>query len=177
MRVLVTAASRCGSTGEIAEAIGRVLGERGLDAFVLAPEEVRSVDAYDAVVLGSAVYTGHWLDPAMALVRHQGSALAGRPVWLFSSGPVGDPARKLVQQMGADPVELPEIQRTTHAREHRMFAGRLDKRRLGPLQRVAVAVFRGLEGDFRDWPAIESWAGGIADALASSAQLSRASQC
>ena len=91
MRVLVTAATKHGATGEIAQAIGEVLAEHGLDTTVLAPEQVDTVNDYDAVVLGSAVYAGHWLKPARELVDRTGDVLAARPVWLFSSGPVGDP--------------------------------------------------------------------------------------
>lgn len=158
---------RCGpsATAEIAEAIGRVLAQRGLDVVVAPASEVGRVEEYDAVVLGSAVYTGHWLEPAKALVSRSGAALAARPVWLFSSGPVGDPARKLVRQMGVDPVDIPELMETTRARDHRVFAGKLDRRRLSVPQKAALAVMRGLQGDFRDWAEIERWAGGIADAL------------
>ena len=99
-KVLVTAASQQGPTAEIARVFGDVVGERGLDCEVLAPSEVESVEQYDAIVLGSAVYTGHWLQPATALVGRCAGSLARRPVWLFSSGPVGDPSRKLVQKMG-----------------------------------------------------------------------------
>jgi menaquinone-dependent protoporphyrinogen oxidase len=61
MKVLVTAATKHGATGEIAQAIGDVLRDQGLDPTVLEPEQVDAVDGYDAVVLGSAVYAGHWL--------------------------------------------------------------------------------------------------------------------
>jgi menaquinone-dependent protoporphyrinogen oxidase len=67
MRVLVTAATKHGATGEIAQAIGEVLAEHGLDTTVLAPEQVDTVNDYDAVVPGSAVYAGHWLKPAREL--------------------------------------------------------------------------------------------------------------
>jgi menaquinone-dependent protoporphyrinogen oxidase len=93
MTVLVSAASRHGATAEIAEAVGRVLTEHGVAAEVLPIDDVTSVDRYEAVVLGSAVYMGHWLEPARRLVMSQASALARRPVWLFSSGPVGDPPK------------------------------------------------------------------------------------
>ena len=81
-----------------------VLATRGLLTMVIPPEQVGDVTDYDAMVLGSAVYTGHWLEPAKELVRRSGDGFAGRPVWLFSSGPVGDPTRELVQKMRADPV-------------------------------------------------------------------------
>jgi menaquinone-dependent protoporphyrinogen oxidase len=54
MRVLVTAATKYGATGEIAQVIGEVLGERGLDPTVMPPERVEGVDGYDAVVLSAA---------------------------------------------------------------------------------------------------------------------------
>jgi menaquinone-dependent protoporphyrinogen oxidase len=165
MNVLVAAASRNGATAEIADAIGRALRERGLSVTVAAPERVGDIGGYDAFVLGSAVYTGHWLQPAREFVERIGPLIAARPVWLFSSGPVGDPSRKLVQQMGADPVDLPAVRERTNAREHRMFAGRLVSEHASFAQRVSLHVFRGLEGDFRDWSAIEQWANEIADAL------------
>lgn len=165
-RVLVTAASKYRATAGIANAIAETLTEHGLTVTVLAPEAVDSIEGYDAVVLGSAVYTGHWLDPAKDLVARFRHALAARPVWLFSSGPVGDPSRKLVQQMGVDPVDVGDILTATKARGHRMFAGKLDRKNLGFAQRAALLAFRGLEGDFRDWGEIRGWAEGIARDLA-----------
>ena len=112
MKVLVTATTKHGATAEIAATIGEALrGEHGLDATVVPPEEVATVDGYDAVVLGSAVYAGHWLAPAKKLVDRAGRALAGRPVWLFSSGPVGDPPKP-----EEDPVDVADIVAATRAR-------------------------------------------------------------
>ena len=165
MKVLVTAASRYGSTAEIAEAIGDGLKSRGFDVTVAPPGDVAALSEFEAVVLGSAVYVGHWLEPAMGLARRIGTELEGRPVWLFSSGPVGDPSRKLVQQMGADPVDLPAVQKTTRAREHRMFPGKLDRHNVRGLQRAALLFFGSIEGDFRDREAVREWAGSIADQL------------
>ena len=59
MRVLVTAepvASKHQATQEIAEAIAAGLAARGVNAEALPIEEVRGVDGYDAVVVGSAIY-------------------------------------------------------------------------------------------------------------------------
>jgi menaquinone-dependent protoporphyrinogen oxidase len=165
MNVLVAAASKEGATAEIAEAIAQVLSKRGLDTTVSAPERVEDVRCYDAFVVGSAVYTGHWLEPATDLLSRCGAAMADRPVWLFSSGPVGDPTRKLVQQMGADPVELPALLAQTKAREHRMFAGKLAKERVSRAQRLSLFIFRGFEGDWRDSGEIQQWASLIAEAL------------
>lgn len=164
--VLVTAASRYGATAEIAEVIGKTLAEHGFAATVIPPGEVSDVDRYNAVILGSAVYTGHWLDAATDLVKRCRSGLAARPVWLFSSGPVGEPTGKLAQAMAKDPVELPAIRATTGARDHQMFAGKLDPRSMSMIQRAALLAFPGLNGDFRDWDKIRQWADGIAQQLA-----------
>jgi menaquinone-dependent protoporphyrinogen oxidase len=161
MRALVVAASRHEATREIAEAIGRTLERQGIDASVRRVEEVEEIAGYDAVVVGSAIYAGRWLQPAVRFVRANAVALRELPVWAFSSGPVGDPPRPTE----GEAVRLDEILELTRAREHRVFAGRLDKGRLGWGERAIVRVFGAAEGDFRDWGAIDGWAQGIADAL------------
>ena len=79
-------------------------------------KEVAIIESYDAVIIGSAVYTGHWLAPAKDLVYRYLDVLASRPVWLFSSGPVGDPSGKLSQAMRKDPVDVAALSTATHAR-------------------------------------------------------------
>lgn len=165
MNILVTAASHQGSTLGIAEAIGRTLRADGLDVTVAPPDTVADASPFDAFVIGSALYMGHWLEPSTELVRRLAPTLAGRPAWLFSSGPVGDPTRGLVRKMTADPLELDELRSLTGAREHRLFAGKLSGHSLTLPRRLSLLVVRGLEGDWRDWPAIEAWAHEIAAAL------------
>ena len=162
MRVLITAASKHGSTGEIAGAIAEVLGGRGLETVVTPPEKVDDVAAFDAAVLGSAVYAGRWMKPARELVERAADDLAARPVWLFSSGPIGEPPRP-----EEDPVDVAEIVESTSARDHRVFAGRLERSRLGFGERAVVAALRAPDGDFRDWDEIRGWATAIADELMS----------
>jgi menaquinone-dependent protoporphyrinogen oxidase len=160
MGVLVTAATKYGATTEIAQAIAEVLGERGLEPTVLPPEQVKGVDGYDAVVVGSAVYAGHWLKPARELIERHAAALAGRPVWLFSSGPVGDPPKP-----EEDPVDVADLLAATGARDHRVFAGKLVRKQLSFPERAIVTALRVPEGDFRDWTEIHQWTAQIADAL------------
>jgi menaquinone-dependent protoporphyrinogen oxidase len=160
MKALVIAASKYGSTTEIGQAIATVLADRGIDVTTGEPEDVQTLEGADAVVLGSAVYAGHWTKPARELVARLGEELRARPVWLFSSGPIGDPPKP-----EEDPVDVGEILRETGAREHRVFAGRLDKKRLNFGERALTAALRAPEGDFRDWDAIRAWAGEIADTM------------
>jgi menaquinone-dependent protoporphyrinogen oxidase len=160
-KVLVTAASKHGATAEIAQAIAEVLAGNGLDPAVVPPDEVHDVDPYHAVVLGSAVYAGHWLKPARALADRCAAALRARPVWLFSSGPVGDPAKP-----DEDPVDVAELLTVTGARDHRLFAGKLTRKQLSFPERAIVSALHVPDGDFRDWPEIRRWAAEIATAAA-----------
>ena len=160
MKVLITAATRHGSTFEIASGIQEVLSSVGIETDLTVPERVANLIGYDAVILGSAIYAGNWLAPAREFVARTMWALRTRPVWLFSSGPIGDPAK---------PTEAPaivaEMLEATGAREHRLFAGRLERRDLGLAEKAIMAVTRTPDGDFRSWSQIEAWAMQIARAL------------
>ena len=159
MRVLVTAASRHGSTTDIAELIAETINGQGLSADAKPIGLVSTIQPYDAVVLGSAIYFGHWLDAAVEFATTFASELDERPVWLFSSGPVGASGRA-----AADPDVAPLTGRI-HPRGHEIFAGALDKGELGPLERTIVRIVRARFGDFRDCEQIRAWALGIADEL------------
>lgn len=161
MPILVATASRHGATHEIGQAIGRALEEHDLETHVVPIENVGDVAGYDAAVIGSAVYLGHWLEPARSFVEHHGQELAVRPTWLFSSGPMGDPPRPSAHEA----VHVDDLVEAASARGHRLFGGRLDKHRLGFGERAVVFAFHAAEGDFRDWDDIADWSSEIADAL------------
>jgi menaquinone-dependent protoporphyrinogen IX oxidase len=166
-RVLVTAASKHGSTHEIAAALARALtesaaaGRSDLTATWLPAENRPEPSAYDAVVLGSAVYAGSWLPAARDLATAHATALRSRPVWLFSSGPIGDPPFP-----PAEPDTVAALRAMLGPRGHRVFPGRLDGSRLTFGERAMVTAMRAPLGDFRDWPAVAAWAGEIADGIA-----------
>lgn len=162
MRVLITAASRHGATHEIADVIAAGLERRGVEAEVQRTEELTSLDGYDAFVIGSAVYVGRWLDTARELVESNASALAERPVWLFSSGPLGPPDALKPE---GEPVDVGALAETVRAEDHRIFAGRLDRNLLSFGEKAVVLAVRAPEGDFRDWEAIDAFAGEIAGLL------------
>jgi menaquinone-dependent protoporphyrinogen oxidase len=160
MRVLVSAASKHGATREIAEAIGEQLRNDGFDVHVLAPEEVAAVDEFDAAVVGSGVYLGRWLEPAKRLVEREAAGLRSRRVWLFSSGPVGEPAKP-----DGEPADGARLRELIGAREDRVFAGRIDTADLGIGEKVIVRAVRAPPGDFRDWAEILAWASAIGNDL------------
>jgi menaquinone-dependent protoporphyrinogen oxidase len=177
MQILIAYASRHGSTRGIAERIARQLRGHAFDVTLLPVAEAPAPAPFDAVVVGAAAYMGRWLGEATTYVRRHGDALAQRPVWLFSSGPVGS---ETVDAKGQDllevsrPAEFDELARTTHARECRVFYGAYDADQpaVGLLERLGApflrmpAIRKELpSGDFRDWPAIDAWADAIAAAL------------
>jgi menaquinone-dependent protoporphyrinogen oxidase len=176
MRVLVAYASQTGFTKGIAEFIGEKLRERGMRVDIQAVDSVKHPGDCDAFVIGSAVYNFHWLKEARGFVSNNRALLSTRPVWLFSSGPVGT---KTTDAQGRDlrdvsgPKEIDELRETTKPRDHRVFFGGLEGTRLmgamGFMYRMArrsqAARESMPEGDFRDWKEIESWANGIAEAL------------
>lgn len=162
MKVLVSAGSKHGATAEIAAAIAETLAAAGHEAVAVAPGRVTSVVQYDAVVLGSAVYAGHWIGSARQLVEREGAALKARPVWLFSSGPVGTPPKP-----EEEPADVAPLRAATGARDHRTFGGLVDRGRLGLGEKAILAMVKAPEGDFRPWDDIRAWAGEIAAALAS----------
>jgi menaquinone-dependent protoporphyrinogen oxidase len=174
MRVLVAYASRHGATEGIAERIARTLQRPGLEVTLRPAHQTGSVEGYDAFVIGSAAYVGHWLKEATQLLRRYRTVLASRPVWLFSSGPIGT---DLVDAKGRDvleasrPAEFTEFAQAIHPRDERIFFGAYDPsakpiglmERLGaPFMRMSSVRASISAGDFRDWPAIEAWAQAIA---------------
>jgi menaquinone-dependent protoporphyrinogen oxidase len=159
-RVLVVVASRHGATRQIADSVAGVLRAAGLEASVEDAEAGADPAGYDAVVLGSAVYYGRWLQSARAFADERASALADRPVWLFSSGPVGDQRTADGAPSGPDPRKL-----VPGARDHVVFGGRIERGLLGLRERAVVRVVHAGDGDFRNWEEIGSWAAGIADDL------------
>lgn len=169
MTILVTYASKHGATMGIAECIGRKLSRLGQDTVVLPMAAVgeTEVSTYDAFVIGSAAYYFHWMKEATRFVRRHRDTLAQRPVWLFSSGPLGSPdtyVNKPDPRQTLVPKEFAELRAAIHPRDTRIFYGALDPSQFGfPMRAFAKRL---PTGDFRDWTDIDTWAEEIARALA-----------
>ena len=158
MTVLVAYASKHGSTQGIAERIAEKLRQLGKEAEARSVEEVSDLGSSEAFVIGSAIYYGSWLKEATEWVRRNQAVLAARPVWLFSSGPLGTEVKDAEPQ----PKEIAEFRETIRPRDQRIFFGALDHSRLSFAERMMAKAVRAPEGDFRDWEAIEAWAASIA---------------
>ena len=164
-KILVTYATKHGATEEIANKIGEIIRQAGLLTDVYPVKNVKNLAAYNAVILGSAVYIGSWRKEAVQFLKANQQALAARAVWLFSSGPTGE----------GEPIELlkgwrfPPAQRSLvesiHPRNIAVFHGNLDEKKLNAFEKWLTKNVKAQTGDFRDWNAVTAWATSIADAL------------
>jgi menaquinone-dependent protoporphyrinogen oxidase len=165
IQVLVAYASKYGATKEIAEKIGEALRQAGLRADVLQANLVKDLTPYKGVVLGSAVYIGMWRKEAKSFLKANEKALAGRPVWLFSSGPMGQGDPLALTQNWRFPKGLQPIADRIHPRDIALFHGAVDATKLNAIEKWMLKNVKAPSGDFRDWEAITAWAGSIADTL------------
>lgn len=161
MKVLVAVASKHGSTYEIAEAIADEIQEAGITTELHEINQNPYLPGYDAAVIGSAVYMGRWLSEATKFLEKNQEQILKMPVWLFSSGPLGD---DLMEDEG-EPYNLNELLVSTNARDHKIFVGKLDKNDLGLGEKLIIRLVKAPTGDFRDWQDISDWAEEIVAAL------------
>jgi menaquinone-dependent protoporphyrinogen oxidase len=166
-KVLVAYATKHGSTAEIAQAIGEVLALSGHDVEVMSASDVHDVTAYDAAVIGSALYMGHWQREALNLLKRHERELRAYPTWLFSSGPTGgsDKTEPALEQAEASVTAIPPLKEVAQraerisARGHATFPGKVGEEATGLLERWLP------RGDWRDFDAIRRWAGEISGEL------------
>lgn len=164
-KVLVAAATKYGATGEIAEAIGDVLAERGLDATVIRPSRsarsrttTRSFSAARCMRATGSTTRRSWLT---------GPVMRSPPGPCGSSRAVRSAILRGRWSRRWGRIRSMSLRYSTRRRprEHRVFAGKLEKKNLSFPERAILIAFRGMEGDFRDWTEIKAWASRIADSL------------
>ncbi|HET9591951.1 MAG TPA: flavodoxin domain-containing protein [Solirubrobacterales bacterium] len=163
MTVLVAYASKRGSTAEIAETIAATLRREGLGVCLERAEDVQSLDPYDAVVLGSAVYMKRWRGDARHFLKKHRKALKQIPFWVFSSGPVGDPAKDNPEWN--EPPKVAEKVEELGGRDHVVFGGCLPAEPQGFMEKAMVEGTPKELRDRRDWGQIRDWSHQIAAQL------------
>jgi menaquinone-dependent protoporphyrinogen oxidase len=164
--VLLAYATRFGSTQEVAEAVAASLREAGLKVDLRLMREVESLDQYEAVVLGAAIYNTKWHAEAhQFLARHQ-AALTQRPVAIFTLGPISSSAnakRNSRRQLDKELTKYPWLKPAVVE----IFAGKYDSKKpgMGFFERLLPAR------DYRDWAAIRAWANALPAQLEHTAML------
>ncbi|KQU47137.1 hypothetical protein ASG84_08425 [Rhodococcus sp. Leaf278] len=152
MRVLICTAGRHGATDTLGQEMARVFEHDGVDVDIRVPESVIRVDGYDALIIGSAVYSDRWLPAAKALVDRV-SRSPHPPVWLFSCGPLHSSDRPV--NVTSDAAHAAE---QLHCVAHRTFPGKLDPEGLSAGERQIFDNSGAVAGDFRDWVGVCDWA-------------------
>jgi menaquinone-dependent protoporphyrinogen oxidase len=165
-KILVTYASRAGSTAGVAKAIGKTLGENGTQVDVLPMKEVKNVSRYHAVVAGSAIRGAKWLPEAIQFVETHQADLARKPFAAFMvcitlAMPNGENYRSGLADW------MQPVRALVKPMSEGYFAGALDFSKLPVtpnilLMRLAVALGIFPQGDYRNWNVIRAWANDLA---------------
>ena len=167
-RVLIAYASVSGSTGQIAEAIGLSLIEENLLVDVFHMHDVRVLNHYRAVILGTAIRRGNPLPEALRFVQQHRAALRHIPLAVFSVGVTmrhDTPQSRIEAKAHLAPL-LKEINEPFSVG---LFAGRLDYNRISLFWRLLTpreGVQRVKAGDWRNWEKIRAWSDEVAARLA-----------
>ena len=164
-RVLVAYATKRGATAEIAEKIGEVIHDNGLQVDILPAGQVKELTPYTAVILGSAAYIGQWRKDAVRLLKENEKALSAMPVWLFSSGPAGEGDPVELLKGWRYPKGLTPVIESIKPRDIAVFHGAVIQEKMNFFEKWILKNVKSPIGDFRDWDAIAAWANAIAKEL------------
>ena len=168
-KILVTYASRFGSTAGVAEAIGKTLVKSGAQVDVLPMKDVLNLDPYDAVVAGSAINAGTWLSDAMQFIQTNQAKLAQKPFAAFLVCMTLS-MRNAAQYRSHVATWLEPVRSLVKPVSEGLFAGALNISKIpsfGDRLKFRLSVLFGAwaEGDHRDWEAIRLWADNLAPRL------------
>ncbi len=171
-RILIAYDTIHGSTAEVADHIGAELCARGFTVNVRFVGNVSSLEDYDAVIIGSAIYEFHWLPDARRFVRHYYAALSSKPVAVFivcSAMSQDTPeSRDAVQKAFVSPLlnRYPAISPLSIG----LFGGAVDfnTNRYNLFEKFVLRILGTVLGftesaEWRDWEYISEWAQEFAD--------------
>ena len=162
--VLVSYATRSGSTQEVAEAIAEALREGGLEVDCRPAKAVRNLDGIGAVVLGAPLYMFHWHKDALNFVSRHSPALKARPVAIFALGPFHVDEKEFTDARATLDKELAKYPWLKPVAVE-MFGGKFDPAKLGFPYNLIPALNKMPPSDVRDWTAIRDWANRVATEL------------
>lgn len=161
--VLIAYATKYGATKEIAEKMAGILEEE-LSVSLAPASEVKSIQSYDAVIIGSSVYHDNWLHDAEELLESFQDQLASKDVWLFSDGI----SAEIQGQHKIDnwlPDALKTLAEHINLKQATLFAGKVDANLMNTDDWLVNPDLRDLSEDYRDWNTIETWTRAISQEL------------
>lgn len=172
MTILVTFASRNGSTVGIAEAVGKTIRKQGIAVDVRPMSDVDDVTTYQAIILGSAIRQEKWLPEAMQFIHKHQAELEQKPVatFLVCMALATDNATRYERGLQSAKAWMRPVRELVQPVSEGYFAGALNLGKIKELHfRIVLStlVMLGIfpKGDHRDWDAINQWADGLPSQL------------
>jgi len=163
-KVLVTYATKYGTTAEIAGDIAKTLTASGLETDVIPVMEVGMVDEYDAIVIGSPLYIGKILVEAREFCKQYKPHLEGKWIAFFVDGVSlcnGNHKKQEAMFAAIDAMSLYIV-----VAEKAIFGGRLVRGVLSEADLQIATIANAPEGDFRNPEDVRTWANDIAQKIA-----------
>ena len=165
-RILIVYASKYGSTAEIAEYIGQVLRNMGIEVDVSSVNAVNDISQYENIIIGSATRMDKLLSEAVKFATKNESKLRRMKTAYFIVGVT----MKQNTPENREKVKgfLEPLCRICEPISIGLFAGKLDYNKVGfAWKMMAKADKSGImeEGDFRNWDSIRKWANEIVPAF------------
>lgn len=169
-KILITYASRGGSTVGVAEAIAETLLNLNFDVQMLPVQQVQSVTQYDAVVAGSAIQSNQWLPEAIDFIQTFKEDLNTRPFFAFLVCMTLAMKNEKYRDGDHIKVMLNPVRALVTPVHEGYFAGVLDLNKVPTFTdrfKFRINIKSGVweEGDHRDWEKIIAWAQTVASLL------------
>ena len=157
--VLIAYATKCGSTVEVAQAIGDAIASQGIEVMICPIYDVADISECDAVILGSAIRMGQWLPDAVNFAKIHQTKLNTLPTAIFTVhilNTESNPESQKERQAYIAPVR--EI---LSPKSEGFFVGKIDSKELNFFERLLFKAVKSPDSDLRDWNAIRTWAGNL----------------
>jgi len=164
-QILITYASRTGTTAEFAQAICETLQQAELNVKMLPLDDVKDLSGYSAIIIGSPIRKSEWLPEARHFIQSHQAILARKRVATFTACITlamsnAEQYRRAVREW------IAPVRTKINPVSEGLFAGRLDFSKLpwswdvlGLRVTVALGIFP--KEDRRDWNAVHAWAASL----------------
>lgn len=179
MKALIIYGTRYGTAAEIAEEIGKVIENEGIEVDLIDSRGIKNYDifSYDMVIVGSGIKIGKWTKGSLKFLENNKSALSDKKVALFVTCGAANMEETIAegQEKYLDEVALKYLSNKPVATG--LFGSIYDPNaNQGLMYKLATKfiIKKGLDKqgidtskrlDYRDWDKIRAWARDLANML------------